>query len=94
MGLSHWRLPGTREALKDRKGRELTLDEITNVENVANVLAFTIAQMEKIDEAYRAAFAKAGNWSAPLARAPRFAYDSDDSASGITVNHGARLGPL
>ncbi|HXI87630.1 MAG TPA: type ISP restriction/modification enzyme [Parvularculaceae bacterium] len=42
--------------LKDRKGRTLTLDEINNVENVANVLAFTIEQMGKIDEAYRAAF--------------------------------------
>ena len=46
--------------LKDRKGRTLTLDEINNVENVANVLAFTIAQMEKIDGAYQAAFANAG----------------------------------
>lgn len=46
--------------LKDRKGRPLTLDEINNVEYVANVLAFTIEQMEKIDEAYRAAFANAG----------------------------------
>lgn len=46
--------------LKDRKGRELTLDEINNVENVANVLAFTLEQMEKIDAAYRAAFANAG----------------------------------
>lgn len=42
--------------LKDRKGRTLTLDEINNVENVANVLAFTIEQMARIDEAYLAAF--------------------------------------
>lgn len=42
--------------LKSRKGRKLTLDEIDNVTNVANVLAFTIEQMRKIDDAYRAAF--------------------------------------
>lgn len=42
--------------LKSRKGRKLTLDEIDNVTNVANVLAFTIDQMRKIDDAYRAAF--------------------------------------
>jgi hypothetical protein len=46
--------------LRDRKGRTLTLDEIVNVENVANVLAFTIGQMEKIDEAYLKAFPEAG----------------------------------
>jgi len=46
--------------LKDRKRRALTLDEINNVENVANVLAFTIEQMEKIDAAYLAAFADRG----------------------------------
>lgn len=46
--------------LKDRRGRTLTLDEITNVENVANVLAFTIGQMAKIDDAYEAAFADRG----------------------------------
>lgn len=45
--------------LKDRKGRTLTLDEINNVENVVNVLAFTIEQMQKIDEAYAAAFPQA-----------------------------------
>jgi predicted helicase len=44
--------------LKSRKGRTLTLDEIQNVENVVNVLAFTISQMQKIDDAYRAAFEK------------------------------------
>ena len=42
--------------LKSRKGRKLTLDEIDNVTNVTNVLAFTIEQMRKIDEAYRNAF--------------------------------------
>ncbi|MFQ5564670.1 MAG: type ISP restriction/modification enzyme, partial [Parvularculaceae bacterium] len=42
--------------LKDRKGRTLTLDEINTIENVANVLAFTLEQMGKIDAAYRTAF--------------------------------------
>ncbi len=42
--------------LKSRKGRKLSLDEIDNVTNVANVIAFTIEQMRKIDDAYRAAF--------------------------------------
>jgi uncharacterized protein (DUF433 family) len=42
--------------LKSRKGRTLSLDEIENVEKVANVLGFTIRQMERIDEAYRAVF--------------------------------------
>ncbi|WP_374372315.1 type ISP restriction/modification enzyme [Dongia sp.] len=42
--------------LKYRKGRMLSLDEINNVENMVNVLAFTIAQMERIDAAYLAAF--------------------------------------
>jgi hypothetical protein len=35
--------------LKDRKTRTLTIDEIENVENVVKVLAFTIKQMELID---------------------------------------------
>lgn len=42
--------------LKDRKGRTLTLDEIANVENVANVLAYTISAMLKIDDGYNKAF--------------------------------------
>jgi predicted helicase len=42
--------------LKSRKGRTLTLDEIENVENIVNVLDFTIEQMGKIDTAYRIAF--------------------------------------
>ena len=46
--------------LKDRKGRALTLDEINNVENVANVFAFTIEQMAEIDETYIAAFPDRG----------------------------------
>lgn len=41
--------------LKSRKGRTLSLDEITHIENMVNVLAFTIAQMAKIDTAYQAA---------------------------------------
>ncbi|MDQ1266994.1 MAG: hypothetical protein QG635_2147, partial [Bacteroidota bacterium] len=35
--------------LKDRKGRLLSLDEITNIENVVKVLVYTIEQMKKID---------------------------------------------
>ena len=42
--------------LKSRKGRTLSLDEINHVGAVADALAFTIAQMARIDEAYRAAF--------------------------------------
>jgi hypothetical protein len=42
--------------LKDRKGRELSLDEIEHVTRIANVLAFTIAQMARIDEAWREIF--------------------------------------
>ena len=42
--------------LKSRKGRTLSLDEIENVEKVANILSFTIAQMERIDGAYVKAF--------------------------------------
>lgn len=44
--------------LKARKGRKLTLDEVDNVTNIANVIAFTIKHMEEIDDAYRAAFAE------------------------------------
>jgi hypothetical protein len=39
--------------LKDRKGRTLSLDEIENVENVVNILAFSIEQMKRIDEITR-----------------------------------------
>jgi predicted helicase len=46
--------------LKSRKGRKLSLDEINHVAAVADSLAFTIGQMEKIDKAYRAAFAERG----------------------------------
>jgi predicted helicase len=46
--------------LKSRKGRKLTLDEINHVSAIADSLAFTIEQMAKIDEAYRAAFPDRG----------------------------------
>ena len=39
--------------LKSRKGRTLSEGEITNVENVVNILAFTIQHMEKIDAIYQ-----------------------------------------
>jgi hypothetical protein len=42
--------------LKSRKGRALSLDEIRQVGAIADSLAFTIEQMARIDEAYRAAF--------------------------------------
>jgi hypothetical protein len=32
------------------------LDEIENVENIVNILAFTVERMRVIDGAYRAAF--------------------------------------
>ena len=46
--------------LKSRKGRELSLDEITHVAAVADSLSFTIDQMGKIDAAYRRAFPDKG----------------------------------
>jgi Type ISP C-terminal specificity domain/N-6 DNA Methylase len=46
--------------LKSRKGRRLSLDEITHFSAVADSLAFTIAQMAKIDTAYSAAFPERG----------------------------------
>jgi len=46
--------------LKSRKGRKLTLDEINHLGAVADSLAFTIEQMTKIDQAYRAAFPDEG----------------------------------
>ncbi|HWY60799.1 MAG TPA: type ISP restriction/modification enzyme [Rhizomicrobium sp.] len=42
--------------LKSRKTRALSLDEINHVSAVADSLAFTIKQMDKIDEAYVVAF--------------------------------------
>ena len=38
--------------LKSRKGRTLSLDEIENIQNIVKVLAFTIAQMQKIDHSW------------------------------------------
>ena len=46
--------------LKSRKGRVLSLDEINHVSAIADGLAFTIGQMARIDEAYRAAFPDRG----------------------------------
>ena len=46
--------------LKSRKGRALSLDEINHVGAIADSLAFTIEQMARIDEAYRAAFGERG----------------------------------
>ncbi|HEX3709407.1 MAG TPA: type ISP restriction/modification enzyme [Pseudolabrys sp.] len=46
--------------LKSRKGRKLSLDEINHVGAIADSLAFTIEQMAKIDEAYKAAFVERG----------------------------------
>jgi len=46
--------------LKSRKGRMLSLDEINHVSAIADSLAFTVAQMARIDEAYRAAFPDRG----------------------------------
>jgi len=42
--------------LKARAERELTLDEIDRVTDMANVLAFSINQMAKIDSAYKKTF--------------------------------------
>jgi predicted helicase len=46
--------------LKSRKGRQLSLDEMKHVGHVADSLAFTIVQMEKIDKAYKKAFPDRG----------------------------------
>jgi predicted helicase len=46
--------------LKSRKGRVLSLGEINHVGAIADSLAFTIEQMAKIDEVYRAAFTDRG----------------------------------
>ena len=46
--------------LKARKGRALSLDEINRISAIADSLAFTIEQMAKIDEAYKAAFVERG----------------------------------
>jgi predicted helicase len=54
--------------LKSRKGRKLSLDEINHVAAVADSLVFTIKQMAKIDEAYRAAFPEPGISESPPSR--------------------------
>jgi predicted helicase len=46
--------------LKSRKGRALSLDEINHIAAVADSLAFTIEQMQRIDQAYRKAFPDRG----------------------------------
>jgi predicted helicase len=46
--------------LKSRKGRCLSLDEINHVGRIADALAFTIEQMERIDAAYAQAFPDRG----------------------------------
>ena len=46
--------------LKSRKGRQLSLDEISHVGAVADSLAFTIDQMARIDEVYVSAFPDRG----------------------------------
>lgn len=46
--------------LKSRKGRVLSLDEINHVGAVADSLVFTIEQMAKIDDSYRATFPERG----------------------------------
>jgi predicted helicase len=46
--------------LKSRKSRILSLEEINHVAAIADSLAFTIEQMEKIDKAYAAAFPNRG----------------------------------
>ena len=38
--------------LKSRKGHPLTQENITHIENIVNILAFTLQQMEKIDKIY------------------------------------------
>ena len=45
---------------REREGRKLSLDEINHVSAIADSLAFTIAQMVRIDDAYRAAFPDSG----------------------------------
>ena len=42
-----------KQYLKSRKGRTLSLDEIENIQNVVNVLRFTIDQMQRIDACWK-----------------------------------------
>ncbi|MGH6812986.1 MAG: type ISP restriction/modification enzyme [Methylocella sp.] len=55
--------------LKSRKGRALPLDEMNHVSSIVGSLAFTIAQLARIDAAYRAAFPDRRQLHARLARA-------------------------
>ena len=53
--------------LKSRKDRKLSLDEQTRIRDVTEALTFTIAQMARIDAAYRAVFPDGDKSAAPLA---------------------------
>ena len=55
--------------LKSRKGRELSAAEIEHVRDIARALSFTIAQMAKIDVAYKVAFEDSHS-NAPSPTAP------------------------
>lgn len=46
--------------LKSRRGRMLSLDEITHIGRIADALAFTVSQMTTIDLAYLRAFPERG----------------------------------
>ncbi|MGU9980141.1 type ISP restriction/modification enzyme [Phreatobacter sp. HK31-P] len=46
--------------LKSRRGRTLSLDEITHIGRIAHALAFTVTQMAAIDTAYLRAFPERG----------------------------------
>ncbi len=48
--------PVIEKYLKSRKARELSLPEIDHVRDIARALSFTVAQMAKIDLAYKEAF--------------------------------------
>ena len=69
--------------LKSRKGRALSLDEVENVERVTDILAFTIGQMRRIDEAYRAAF--------PNGDSASIVDDTDDIHSDPEIMGGAHV---
>lgn len=69
--------------LKSRKGRTLSLDEIENVEKVANILAFTILRMERIDAAYALAFGDAGDGNMDGAAVDATGADDIHSDPGI-----------
>jgi Type ISP C-terminal specificity domain len=66
--------------LKARKGRELTLDEINNVENIANVLAYRSSRWKRSTRPTGRRLQTRDNSAAPLAQALSFAHDSCDSS--------------